>query len=55
LQGTKEEKNVLHTIKWEQASWIRYILRKSWLLTDLIERKVEGKIEVTGKEAGRCK
>jgi len=42
-------------LQWEQANWNNYILRKNYRLTDVIEGKVEGRTEVTGKQAGRRK
>jgi len=50
-----QERNVLHKIKWEKANWIGHILRKNCRLTNVIEEKVKGRIEVTGKLAEICK
>jgi hypothetical protein len=51
----KEERNIVHTIKRRKANWIDHILRKNCLLKHVIEGKVEGKIEVTGRRGTRWK
>jgi hypothetical protein len=53
LQRVKEERNILHTIKRKKANWIGHILRKNCLLTRVIEGKIEGRIEVTGRRGRR--
>jgi hypothetical protein len=53
LQRVKEERNSLHTIKRRQANWIGHILRRNYLLKHVIEGKIEGKIEVTGRRGRR--
>jgi hypothetical protein len=51
----KEEKNTLHTMKRRKANWIGYILRRNCLLKHVIERKLEGRIEMTGRRGRRGK
>ena len=51
LSGVKEEKSVVHTIKWRTAKWISNILRRNCLL----EHVIEGKIEGTVRRGRRCK
>jgi hypothetical protein len=48
LRVKKKELN-LHTIKIRKANWIGHILRTSYVLKHLIEGKIEGRIEVTGR------
>jgi hypothetical protein len=55
LQGHKEERNILQTIKRGTANWIGHILRRNCLLKHVIERKVEGRIERTGRRGRRRK
>ena len=49
LRTVKEQKNVLHEISKRKANWIGHILRRNCLLQQLIEGKVKGGIEVTGR------
>jgi hypothetical protein len=51
----KEERNILHTVKRRKANWIGHILRRNWILNDVIKGKVEGKIEVTGRRERKRK
>jgi hypothetical protein len=47
----KERRNVLHEIPVNKgkANWIGYILRRNCLLQQVIEGKINGGIEVTGR------
>ena len=49
LYRGKEERNVLLTIKRREANWIGHILRKNCLLKHIIEGKIGGRTEVTGR------
>jgi len=49
LYRVKEERNILHTIKSRNANQIGHILRRNCLLKYVIEGKIEGRIEVTGR------
>jgi hypothetical protein len=49
LHGVKEERNILHTIKRRKANWIGHILSRNCLLKHVIEGKLEGMIEMTGR------
>jgi hypothetical protein len=49
LLTVKEQRNILHEISKQKANWIGYILRRNCLLQQVIEGKVKGGIEVTGK------
>jgi hypothetical protein len=55
LHRVKEERNILHTIKRRKDNWIGHILRRNCLLKHVIERKIEGRIEVTGRRGRRHK
>jgi hypothetical protein len=46
---------MVHTIKEGKGNWIGYILRKNCLLKHVIEGKIAGRIEVTGRRVRRCK
>jgi hypothetical protein len=51
----KEERNIVHTIKRRKANWIGHILRRNRLLKHVIEGKLEGRIEMTGRRGRRPK
>jgi hypothetical protein len=51
----KEERNILYTIKRRKANWIGHILCRNCLLKHVIEGKLEGRIEMTGRRGGRRK
>jgi len=55
LHGIKEERNILHTVIRRKANWIGRILRKNCLLKRVIEGKIGGRVEVTGRRRGRSK
>ena len=44
-----EASNMLRTTKIRNAEWIGHILCRNWLLDHVIEGKIEGMIEVTGR------
>jgi len=44
LNGAKEERNILHTVKRRKANWIGHFLHRNCLLEQVIEGKVEGRI-----------
>jgi hypothetical protein len=49
LNRVKEERNILHTIKRRKANWIGHTLHRNCLLKHVIEGKLDGRIEMTGK------
>ena len=55
LHRIKEGRNILQAIKIRKANWIGYVLRWNCLLQHLIEGKLEGRIEVTGRRRRRGK
>ena len=55
LLRVKEQRNILHEISKRKANWICHILRRNCLLERVIEGKIKGRIEVTGRRGRRCK
>jgi hypothetical protein len=49
LQRVKEERNMLYTVNRRKANRIGHFLRRNWLLHCVVEGKIEGWIEVTGR------
>jgi hypothetical protein len=52
-EAVKEQRNILHEISKRKANWIGHILRRNCLLQQVIERKIQGAIEVTGRRGRR--
>jgi hypothetical protein len=55
LHRVKEERNIVHTIQRKKANWIGHILRRNCLLKHVIEGKLEGRVEMTGRRGRRRK
>jgi hypothetical protein len=53
LLRVKEQRNILHEICKRKAKWIGHILRRNCLLQRVIEGKIQGGIEVTGRQERR--
>jgi hypothetical protein len=53
LRRVKEQRNNLHEIGKRKAKWIGHILRRNCLLQRVTERKIQGGIEVTGRQGIR--
>jgi hypothetical protein len=53
LLTVKEQRNILHKISNQKAKWIGHILHRNCLLRQVIERKIQGGIEVTGRRGRR--
>jgi hypothetical protein len=53
LLRVKELRNILHEISEQKANWIGHILRRNCLLQWVIEGKIKGGIEVTGRRGRR--
>ena len=49
----KEQRNILHDISKRKTKWISHILRRNCLLQRVIEGKIKGGIEVTGRRGRR--
>jgi hypothetical protein len=50
LLRVKEQRNILHEIRKRKANWIGHILRRNCLLQWVTEGKIQGGLEVTGKQ-----
>jgi hypothetical protein len=53
LLRVKEQRNILHDISKRKANWIGHILRRNCLLQQVIDGKIKGGIEVTGRRGRR--
>jgi hypothetical protein len=53
LFRVKEQRNILHEISKREANWIGHILCRNCLLQQVIEGKISGGIEVTGRRGRR--
>jgi len=49
LLRVKEQRNILHEIRKRKVNWIGHILCRNCLLQRVIEGKIKGGIEVTGR------
>jgi hypothetical protein len=49
LLRVKEQRSILHEISKWKANWIGHILRRNCLLQQVMEGKINGGIEVTGR------
>jgi hypothetical protein len=49
----KGERNIIHTIKRRKANWIGHILLGNCLLKHVVEGKIHGNREVTGRRGRR--
>jgi hypothetical protein len=49
LLRVKEQRNILREIRKRKANWIGHILRRNCLLQRVVEGKIKGGIEVTGR------
>ena len=49
LLRVKEQRNILHEIRKRKANWIGHILSRNCLLQRVIEGKIQGGMEVTGR------
>ena len=55
LLRVKEQRNILHEIRKRKANWIGHILRRNCLLQRVTEGKIQGGIEVTGRQGRRLR
>jgi hypothetical protein len=53
LLRVKEKRNILHEICKRKANWIGHILCRNCLQKQVIEGKIKGEIEVTGRRGRR--
>ncbi|PNF25648.1 hypothetical protein B7P43_G00624, partial [Cryptotermes secundus] len=55
LFRVSEQRNILHELRKRKANWIGHILRGNCLLKEVIEGKIEGRIQVTRRRGIRRK
>jgi hypothetical protein len=55
LLRVKEQRNILHQISKRKANWIDHILCRNCLLQRDTEGRIQGGIEVTGRQGRRCR
>jgi hypothetical protein len=53
LLRVKGQRNILHEISKRNANWIGHILGRNCLLQRVIEGKIKGRIEMTGRRGRR--
>jgi hypothetical protein len=53
LLTVNEQRNILHEIRKRKANWIGHILCRNCLLRQVIEGKVKGGVEITGRRERR--
>jgi hypothetical protein len=53
LLRVKEQRNIIHEIRKRKANWIGHILDRNCLLQRVIEGKIQGGTEVTGRQGRR--
>jgi len=55
LLRINEQRNILHEIRKRKANWIGFILCRNCFLKHVIEGKIKGQTEVTGRRRRRKK
>ena len=55
LLRVNEQRNILNEIRKWKANWIGHILRRTCLLSQVIEGKIKGEMEVTRRRGRRCR
>jgi hypothetical protein len=53
LLGVKEQRNILHETSKRKANWIGHTVRRNCFPQQVIEGKIKGEIEVTGRRGRR--
>jgi hypothetical protein len=53
LLRVQEQRDILHEISKRKANGIGHILRRNCLLQQIIEGKIKGRVEVTGRQGRR--
>ena len=53
LLRVKEQRNILDEIRKRKANWIGHVLLRNCILQRVIEAKIQGGIEVTGRQGRR--
>ena len=55
LLRVNEQRNILQEIRKRKANWIGHILRRNYLLKQVIEGKIKGEMEVARRRGRRRK
>jgi hypothetical protein len=55
LLRVKGQRNIIHEVSKRKANWIGHILRLNCLLSQVIEEKIKGGIEVKGRRGRRLR
>ena len=55
LLRVNEQRNILHEIRERKANWIDHILRRNYLLKQVIEGKIKAEMEVARRRERRRK
>ena len=55
LLRVNKQRNILHEIRKRKANWIGHILRRDFLLKQVIEGKIKGEMEVARRRGRRRK
>ena len=55
LLRVNEQRTILHEIRKRKANWIGHVLRRNYLLKQVIEGKIKGKMEVARRLGRRCR
>jgi hypothetical protein len=55
LLTVSDQRNILHQVKKRKTNWIGHILRRNCLLKQVIEGKIQGRVEVTRRRGRRRK
>ena len=55
LLRVDEKRNIIYEIIKRKANWIGHIVRRNWLVKQVIKRKIKGQIEVTRRQGKRRK
>jgi hypothetical protein len=53
LLSVKEQRNILHEISKQKTNWIGHTLRRNCLLRQVIEGKMKGGTQITGRRERR--
>jgi hypothetical protein len=53
LRRVREERNIFCIVKRSKANWVGNILCRNWFLKQIIEGKVEGRMEMRGRRGRR--
>jgi hypothetical protein len=51
----KKQRNILTEVSKLKANWIGHILRRNYLLQQVIKEKIKGGIDVTRRQGRRCR